>query len=333
MTDTIRWGILGLGNIAHAFAGGIGALPDAEVIACGSRTAEKAEAFGEKWGIPHRHGSYAALAADPDVDAIYIATPHPMHLEDSLLALAHGKPVLCEKPFTVNAAGTEAIIAAAQQADRLVMEAMWTRFLPHVRKTEELIAAGAIGEVRMIQADFSFRGGWDPQSRLLNPALGGGGLLDVGVYVLSLAHLLLGAPTTITGVATIGETGVDEQAVMSLGFADGRLAALSCGVRTSSPHEVLILGTEGRIKMQPLWWRPSHLTLSQSGKPDEVIETPAVGNGYNYQAEEFGRCLRAGLRESPLRPLADTLAVMRTMDTLRAQWGLVYPMETGGQPA
>ncbi|HOS42094.1 MAG TPA: Gfo/Idh/MocA family oxidoreductase, partial [Armatimonadota bacterium] len=326
-------GILGLGNIAQAFVAGIGALPDATVVACGSRSAEKAAAFGATWDIPHRHGSYAALAADPDVDAIYVATPHPAHLGHCLLALAHGKPVLCEKPFTVNAAGTERIIAAARAAGVLVMEAMWTRFLPHVRQTEALIAAGAIGAVRMVQADFAYRFPWDPDHRALNPALAGGGLLDVGVYPLSLAHLLLGAPTAVTGAAHLGETGVDEQAVMALGFPEGRLAALTCGVRTRSPQEAAVMGTAGMIRLHGPWWRPTNLTLSRPGVPDEIIAVPAEGNGYNYQAAEFGRCLRAGLSESPLRPLADTLAVMRVMDALRAGWGLTYPMEAGGAAA
>jgi predicted dehydrogenase len=213
------------------------------------------------------------------------------------------------------------------------MEGMWTRFLPHVRKTEELIAAGAIGEVRLVQADFAFRGEFNPASRLFNPALGGGGLLDIGVYPLSLAHLLLGEPTAITGVATLGDTGVDESAVLALGFPEGRLAAIACGIRVRSHHEAVIFGTEGSIRMHTSWWRPTKLTLARSGHDDEIIDVPHIGNGYNYQAVEFNRCLRAGLLESPLRPHADTLAVMRIMDALRAQWGLVYPMETGGDAA
>ena len=330
MAKKIRWGILGLGGIAGSFATGIQALEDAELLACGSRSAEKAEAFGERWGIPHRHVGYEALVSDPEVDAIYVATPHPLHREHSLLALAHGKPVLCEKPFTVNVAECEEVIAAARQAKLLLLEGMWTRFLPHILKVEEIIASGVIGEVRMLQADFSFRAGLNPEGRLFNPALAGGGLLDVGVYTVSLAQLLLGTPTAITGLAHLGETGIDEQAVIALTFAEGRLAMVSCGIRTNSPHEALIMGTEGMIRVHAPWWRPSSLTLRVSGKSDEVIEPPFIGNGFNYEAAEFGRCLQEGLCESPLRPLADTLAVLRTLDTLRAQWGLRYPMENKG---
>lgn len=327
MASTIRWGILGPGNIAHAFAEGLTAVPDAELLACASRTQEHAAAFGEKWQVPRCYGSYEELVADPDVDAIYIATPHPMHYEHTLLCLQYGKAVLCEKPFTVNARETEAIIAAARSAQRLVMEAMWSRFLPHVRQAEQLVQEGAIGDVRLLQADFAFRCGWDLHSRLLDPALAGGGLLDVGVYTVSLAQLFFGTPVAVAGQAHLGETGVDEQAVMALAYPEGRLASLCCGVRTNSPHEALIMGTDGCIRLHSPWWRPSALTLSVYGQDDKRIEPAITGNGYNYQAIEFGRCLREGLTESPLRPLDETLAVMRTLDTLRAQWGLVYPME------
>ncbi|HEY3378296.1 MAG TPA: Gfo/Idh/MocA family oxidoreductase [Armatimonadota bacterium] len=327
MSDIVRWGILGLGGIAGAFAEGLTAVPDARLIACGSRSVEKAEAFGEKWQVPHRHGSYAALAADPEVDAIYIATPHPMHAEDALLCLAQGKAVLCEKPFTVNAREASLVIDAAGRAECLLMEAMWSRFLPHVVAARELVASGAIGEPRLLQADFGFRGAWNPESRLLNPALAGGGLLDVGVYVVSLAQMFFGAPSAVTGLAHLGETGVDEQAGMVLSFTGGRLAILSCAVRTATAQEAVIYGTEGSLRLHGSWWRPSHLTLSVTGKDEQQIEPAAVGNGYNYEAEEFGRCLRAGLRESPMLPLSDTLTVMQTLDTLRAQWGLKYPTE------
>ncbi len=326
MSEKIKWGILGLGGIANAFAEGVSALTDAEIIACGSRTAEKAEEFGAKWNIPHRHASYEALVADPDVDAIYVATPHPVHKENCLLAIANGKPVLCEKPFTVNLGETMEIIAAAKAANLLVMDGMWSRFLPHIVKAQELANSGVIGEVRMIQADFAFRGGWSPELRWLNPELGGGGLLDVGVYVISLAQLFFGQPIFVSGAAHIGETGVDEQAAMVLGFPEGKLASLICGVRTNTPHEATIFGTEGSIKLHKLWWRPSKLTLSVNGK-DEEIAPEIVGNGFNYEAAEFGRCLRAGIKESPMRTYADTIGVMNTMDTLRKQWGLVYPME------
>lgn len=326
MTQPIRWGILGPGRIAQAFAKGLQSVPDASLVACGSRTAEKAAAFADQWQVPRRHAGYEALAADAEVDAIYVATPHPLHYEHCLLCLEHGKAVLCEKPFTVNAKQAAEVMAKARRKNLLLMEAMWTRFLPHMVQVRERIAAGAIGEPRLLQADFGFRCDWDPQSRLLNPDLAGGGLLDVGVYTVALAHMLFGVPTEIKGVAHIGASGVDEQAGIVLGFTGGRVAILSCGVRISTPQEAIIMGTEGRIRIHASWWRPSTFTLTVKGK-DELIAPTVTGNGYNYEAKAFNRCLREGLRESPVAPLDESLAVLKTMDALRSQWGLKYPFE------
>jgi predicted dehydrogenase len=322
-----RWGILGTGNIASQFAKGLSVLDDAELVAVGSRTAEPARAFGERYGVPRRHASYAELASDPDVDAIYVASPHTYHKEHTLLCLAAGKPVLCEKPFAINAAEAEQMVAAARERGLFLMEAMWTRFLPHIARLRELLAAGAIGEVRQVRADFSFRAEFDPQHRLFNPALGGGGLLDVGIYPAALASMILGAPAQIAALADLGATGVDEQAALVFGYPAGQLAVLTCATRTNAIHEALILGTRGHIKLHEAWWRPSSLTLSVDGQPDEEFAPEAVGNGYNYEAAEVMRCVRAGRRESEIMPLDETLALARTFDTVREQWGLRYPSE------
>ena len=322
----LRWGILGLGNIAKQFANGLKELPDAQLIAVGSRTQEKADKFGAEFDAPHRHASYKALANDPDVDAIYIATPHSAHAEDALLCLDAGKAVLCEKPFTINAAQAERVIQRAREKKVFCMEAMWSRFFPLVYRLRELLAEGAIGEARMLHADFGFRAGVNPESRLFNPAMGGGGLLDVGVYTLSLASLLFGTPDGVTGLAHIGETGVDEQAGMVLRYDAGRLAVLSTGVRVNTPQDAVILGTDGRITIHSPWWKPSKMTVSANGK-DEEVSLPFTGNGYQFEAQEVARCVRAGKTESDTLPLDETLSVMRTMDALRAQWGLKYPME------
>jgi predicted dehydrogenase len=207
------------------------------------------------------------------------------------------------------------------------MEAIWSRFLPHIVKLRELIAEGAIGEVRQVRADFSFRTEVDPKSRLFDPALGGGGLLDVGIYPVSLAAMLLGAPSDIASLAQLGTTGVDEQAGIVMRYDGGRLAVLTTGIRTSSPHEALILGTEGHIRVHDAWWKPSALTLARDGEAAQPIDAPAVGNGYNYEAAEVMRCLRAGRTESETMPLDESLAIMRTLDAIRAQWGLRYPSE------
>ena len=325
-TAPIRWGILGLGSIADKFATGLQSLVDAELVAVGSRSQEKADRFGGQFNAPNRHASYEALASDPAVDAVYIATPHPMHVEDALLCLNAGKAVLCEKPFTINAAQAERVVQVAREKKIFLMEAMWTRFFPLMSRVRELIATGVIGEVRMLQADFGFRAGIDPASRLFSPALGGGGLLDVGVYPISLASMIFGTPNQVTGLAHIGETGVDEQAGLVLAYDAGRLAVLSTGVRINTPQAATILGTDGQIKIQAPWWQPSAMTVS-SGSKTEDVTLPFESNGYQYEAQEVARCLRAGKTESDLLPLDETLQIMRTLDTLRGQWGLKYPME------
>lgn len=325
--DKIRWGILSTGKIAAKFAEGLAVLPDAELVAVGSRTSAAAEAFGARYGISRRHGSYEALAADPDVDVIYIGTPHPLHKENSLLALQHGKAVLCEKPFTLNAAEAAEVIALAREKRLFLMEAMWMRYIPAIVKVRELLAAGAIGEVRLVAADFGFRAEFDPQSRLFAPELGGGALLDVGIYPLSLAYMVLGAPAHVTGLAHLGTTGVDEQSAFLLRYPAGQLAVLYGANRLETPVEATMMGTAGRIRIHSPMHHPTRLTLIRSGHEEELLEVPMIGNGYNYEAAEVMRCLRAGELESPVMPLAETLAIMQTMDQLRAQWGLKYPSE------
>ena len=324
---TFRWGIIGLGSIARKFADGLKAAPDAELAAVGSRSQEKADKFGAEYGVARRHGSYEALAADPDVDAVYVASPHPMHREHALLCLNGGKAVLCEKPFTINAAEAAQVIQTARVKKLFLMEAMWTRFTPVMGKVRELVKEGAIGEVRMVQADFGFRAGFNPESRLFNPDLGGGALLDVGIYCLSFASMLLGTPEQVMGTASLGETGVDESSAMLLRYPQGQIAVLAAAVRLNTPHAATVLGTEGRIRVHPPFWIPKALTLSRDGKDEELIELPYDGNGYNYEAVEVARCVGQGLTESPTMPLDETLTLIKTMDTLRAQWGLKYPME------
>jgi len=327
MADKIRWGIIGTGNISSQFARGLAVLPDAELVGVGSRTRPSAEAFGAKFDVPHRHASYEALARDPNVDAIYIGTPHSLHRANSVMCLQAGKAVLCEKPFTINAAEAEQVIKLARENRCFLMEAMWTRFLPLSEKVRELLAAGTIGPVQMLTADLGFRARFDPKHRLFDPELGGGALLDVGIYPISLASMIFGPPTRITSMAHMGQTGVDEQAAVTLGYEGGQLAVLYASIRTTTPKEAILMGTEGQIRIHAPMFVPSKLTLSVSGQDDKVIEMPFTGNGYNYEATEVMNCLRAGRLESELMPLDETLSIMRTLDAIRAQWGLKYPME------
>jgi predicted dehydrogenase len=327
MTDTIHWGILSTGRIAKKFAEGLSVLPEAELVAVGSRTQVSADAFGDAYDVPHRHPSYAALANDPDVDVIYVATPHPLHCENSILCLQAGKAVLCEKPFAMNASEARRVVSVARKEGRFLMEAMWTRFLPVIVQTRGLLADGAIGELRMLSADFGFRRALDPKSRQLNPHLGGGALLDVGVYPISLASMVFGSPTHITGMAHIGETEVDEQSAVLLGYDEGQLAVLSAAVQTDTPVEANLMGTKGRIHLHSPWYYGTTLTLSVKGHEDVVMRLPYKGNGYTHEAIEVMRCLRKGKLESDIMSLDETVSIMETMDTIRAQWGLTYPME------
>jgi predicted dehydrogenase len=324
----IRWGILGTGLIASAFAEAVKHLPDAQVTAVGSRSQDSADRFGEKYNIPHRHPTYEGLAHDSQVDAIYISTPHPMHKDNMLLCLNAGKAVLCEKPFTMNAAEAKIAIDLAREKKLFLMEAMWTRYIPAMVKVRELLASGAIGDVRMLIADFGFRAPFDPAHRLFAPELGGGSLLDVGVYVVSLASMVFGgAPSRVTADAELGLTGTDDQMAAVFGYANGALAMLSSAVRTETPQEAIISGTEGVLRIHRQWWRPQRLTITRVGQADEHFEIPYAANGYQYEAAEVGRCLEQGLLESPVMPLDETMTIMETLDRVRAVFGLVYPFE------
>ena len=328
--DTIRWGIMGTGNIAHKFARGLALLPDAEVVSVGSRRQETADAFGDEFSVPHRHASYDALVGDGDVDVVYVSTPHTFHRDNTLLALEAGKHVLCEKPFAINARQARDMVEAARDKGRFLMDAVWSRFLPTHVRAREILASGVLGEIRMVHADFGFRGTVDPRQRLFNPELGGGALLDVGIYDVQLASMVFGeAPTEIAALTSIGSTGVDEQSAMLLEYSGGRMAQLSCAIRTTTHHEASFFGTEGRLRLEAPWWRGTALTVWMRPGPEggETSHHPYEGNGYQHEAAEVMACLRAGKLESDIMPLDETLSLMETLDAVRAQWGLVYPME------
>jgi predicted dehydrogenase len=326
MAQTIRWGIIGPGNIAHRFAEGIRAVPGASLEAVASRSAERATAFADKWGVAKRYTSYEDLVADADIDIVYVSTPHPFHAPCSLLAIEGGKHVMCEKPFTVNASEARRVVSAARAKGVFVMEAMWTRFFPLMARMREIIASGEVGEVRLVHADFGFRAGVNPEGRLFNPALAGGGLLDVGVYPISLASMLLGKPDRVSGLATLGDTGVDESAAIALGYPGGGLASLTTGVRITTPHTAVICATDGSISMPSPWWVPERMTVRRGPASAEYCE-PKKASGFEYEIAEASRCVGEGLTESPILPLDETIGIMETMDQLRALWGVRYPME------
>jgi predicted dehydrogenase len=318
---------MGTGAIAGKFAEGLSAVPEAKLAAVGSRSAESALEFAGRFGVDRHYASYEALAADATVDVIYVATPHSVHRENTLLALNAGKHVLCEKPFAINGAEAREMVATAQRHGLFLMEAMWTRFFPLMAVLRQLLSQKVIGELRMATADFGYRTSFNAESRLFDPALGGGALLDVGVYPVSLAHMLFGTPSRIATIANLGQTGVDEQSAVILGYDGGQMVSLTAATRTETRQEAILLGTEGQIKLDAPWWMPSHMMVARSGKDAQRVAVPFEGNGYNYQAVEVMACIRAGSVQSKTMPWQESIAVMETLDRIRANWGLTYPSE------
>lgn len=321
----IRWGILATGAIAEKFTEDLALVPDAEVAAVGSRTAGAAQAFADRYGIPRAHATWAGLAADPEVDVVYVATPHSAHYAAALACVQAGKAVLVEKPLALDAASARSLLAVARQRGVFAMEAMWTRCLPGIRRLTELLAEGAIGTVSGVRADFGLAGPFDATHRLRDPALGGGALLDLGIYPVTLAHLALGVPATIQAMAHLTPEGVDANTGLLLGYGSGAIATLSCGLVGASGNTGSITGSHGRIDLPAPFHRPKHLVVHQHART-ATVEADFTGWGYHFEAAEVNRCLRAGLLESPLVPHAATLEVMEILDAVRGQLGVAYPV-------
>ncbi|MFF7529559.1 Gfo/Idh/MocA family protein [Streptomyces bobili] len=329
-TDTVRWGILATGGIAAAFTADLIDLPDAEVVAVASRTEASAGAFAERFGIPRAYGDWETLAKDADIDVVYVATPHSAHRDAAGLCLEAGRNVLCEKAFTLNLREATELVALARDNDRFLMEAMWMYCNPVIRRLKALVDDGAIGEVRTVQADFGLEGPFPPSHRLRDPAQGGGALLDLGVYPVSFAHLLLGEPTSVSAQAVISAEGVDLQTAAALSWDSGALAALHCSLVGGTGVTASVTGTRGRIDIPAGFFHPDRFVLHRAGRdPEEFTADPADGprTTMRHEAREVMRAVRAGETESPLVPLDGTLAVMRTLDTVRERIGVRYPGE------
>ncbi|MEU8891082.1 Gfo/Idh/MocA family oxidoreductase [Streptomyces sp. NPDC048442] len=327
---TVRWGVLATGGIASAFTTELQKMPDAEVVAVASRTPERAKAFADRFNIPRAYGSGAELAADDDIDVVYVAGPHSAHRAAAGMCLEAGRAVLCEKSFTLNAPEAAELIGIARTHDRFLMEAMWMYCNPLIRRLAALVKDGAIGEVRTVQADFGLPGPFAADHRLRDPAQGGGALLDLGVYPVSFAHLLLGEPGTVQAHALLSPEGVDLNTGILLGWPDsGALATLSCSVTAGTPVIASVTGTEGRIDVPNGFFFPERFTLHRAGHaPEEVVAAAdAPHDSLRHEAAEVMRCLRAGEKESPLVPLDGSLAVMRTLDAVRERIGVRYPQE------
>ncbi|MGC9670108.1 Gfo/Idh/MocA family protein [Planosporangium sp. 12N6] len=326
MSDPIRWGVLATGAIARAFVSDLSLVPDARVTAVGSRSQEAADLFAEAYGIPRAYGSWQALADDPEIDVVYVATPHSAHHAAALTCLRAGKAVLCEKPLTLNLAQAEELVETARSNQVFLMEAMWMRCFPAIHTVAGLIADGAIGDVTSVHADFGMAAPVATTHRLRAPELGGGALLDLGVYPVTFAHLVLGAPDRIEAWARLTPEGVDENTGMIFGYESGALAALTCSLVGQTPRTATVTGTHGRIELPRDFYRPAGFTLVRGDAPPEYVASPFDGLGYHFEAAEVQRCLREGLTESPVIPLSGTLAVMSTLDAVRDRIGVDHPV-------
>ena len=327
MADKLRWGILATGWIAELFTQDL-LRTGHRVTAVGSRSQASADRFAARFGIPTAHGSYAALAADPGVDIIYVATPHPLHADNAIMALNAGKHVLIEKPFTINAREAQAIVDIAASKGLVALEAMWTRFLPHMLRIREIVASGVLGEVRSVLADHTRDLPDDPAHRLNAMELGGGALLDLGIYPISFAVDILGLPTEISAMARFKATGADAEVATMFRHADGAMSVTLSTSDNGGPNVATILGTAGRIAIDSTWYVPTSFRVYDSN--DRVIEaytSTVEGRGMQFQAAEMERLVTAGLLGGDILPPEETVAIMHTLDTIRAQIGLRYPSE------
>ncbi|MGV8989279.1 MAG: Gfo/Idh/MocA family protein [Cypionkella sp.] len=327
MAKKIRWGILATGWIAELFVRDL-LLTGHEVTAVGSRTVKNAQRFASEFGIAKAHGSYEALVADPEVDIIYIATPHPQHVTAAKLALNAGKHILVEKPFTLNAGEAAEIVDLAAEKGLVVLEAMWTRFLPHMRRIRAIIAEGTIGEVRSLTADHRQKLPDDPKHRLNALELGGGALLDLGIYPISFTWDILGKPTSVKALATFRDTGADAQVATLFHYASGAMATTLSSSDSAGPNRASIVGTKGRIELDRVWYSPSSFRVYNNDNVIiETYDSVVEGRGMSFQADEAERLIAGGMTAGTIMPPSQSVEIMRTLDEVRAQIGLKYPGE------
>lgn len=325
--SALRWGILGPGGIAQAFTRDL-QTAGLTVTAVGSRRADAARAFAEEFGIPRSHGSYEELVADPDVDIVYIATPHPFHADQAILALEAGKHVLVEKPFTINAEEAAAVRDVARERGLLAMEAMWTRYLPHMVHLREIVAEGTLGDIRAVLADHTQKISDDPHHRLNDLELGGGALLDLGIYPVSFTWDVLGAPDTINASATLAETGADTEVATIFTYASGAVATTFSASRSAGPNTAHVIGTDARIDIDATWYNASSFrVVAADGTVLETYESRIEGRGMQYQALAAEKFVAEGRTDSDILPLDEVVDIMASLDAVRQIIGVGYPGE------
>jgi predicted dehydrogenase len=321
----LRWGILGPGGIAQDFAKALLGYSDQRIVAVGSRDAERAAEFAARFEIERSYGSYEELVADPEVDVVYVSSPHSEHERHALLAIAAGKHVLIEKPIATTRAEAQSIADAAARAGVFAMEAMWTRHLPHMDVARQLLEDDVLGDVHVVTADFSFASSFDPQSRMWNPALGGGALLDLGVYVVSMAVFAMGLPEHVHAIGTVASTGVDDQVALVLtGNGGASQGLLSVGLHSPSPAGAWIGGSAGLIQIPPAFWSPSDLRVTIGREEPLEWHDPSDIRGrmgFAYEAAAVARYVGDGLTDSPLNPIAEAIEIVGVLEEARRQLG------------
>lgn len=324
MSKTINWGILGCGKIADKFAQDLTLLENTKLIAVASRSKERAESFGAKHSALRTYGSYEELVNDDTIDVIYIATRHPLHYSSTMLCLNHNKNVLCEKPFAMNRSEVQNMINLATEKKLFLMEALWSRFLPAIEKMKSLIEEGLIGEVKIIQADFGFKAMQDSSNRLFNKTLGGGSLLDIGIYPLFISQLILGIPSNINANAIFTSSGIDESCGMILKYDSGALAVLYSTFTSTTTNEAFVHGTKGTLKLHNRFHQSSQLSFIKNEKTIEIFDLPLIGLGYAHEIMHVNECLASGLTQSPKMTHQDSLNLIALLDEVRKEIGLKY---------
>jgi predicted dehydrogenase len=324
--SNFSWAILGPGGIARAFAKDLAHLDDHSIGAVGSRSLSNAENFAAEFG-GKAYGSYEELVNDPSIDAVYVATPHPAHHDNVIMALNAGKPVLCEKPFSVNAVQAQAMVDAASKNQVALMEAMWARFLPHYAKVREIVASGVLGQILSIHADHGQRLADRDIARLVEPSLAGGALLDLGIYPISFAHMILGNPTSITSSAVMTDKGVDAQSSMIFSYKDGAQAVLTTTMMEQTPCRAVVAGLNGWLEIDRTFYNPASMRVVMNDGTVTEYPNTYFGHGLREQAESFKQLVQAGRLESEILTWQDTVDIMKSMDTVRQQIGLKYPFE------
>jgi len=325
---SFKWGVLGTGGIAKAFVDDLTRADGHEVVAVGSRTLSRAEEFTKDISTATAYGSYEGLVNDPNVDAIYVATPHPSHQEHTLLALNAGKPVLCEKPFAISAKEAQAMINCAKENNVALLEAMWTRYLPHIAVAREILASGVLGKIETVEADHGQRLADQNIARLVDPQLAGGALLDLGIYPVSFAHLVLGAPLRITARAVMTDRGVDAQTSAIFDYENGAQAIINTTMIAQTPCRAVVSGLLGRLEIDRTFYNPTSMRVVLYDGTTTEYPNNYLGHGLREQAIEMARVVGAGALESPLMPWSETLSVMHVMDQIRDQIALVFPFES-----